>query len=290
MRKLAIRSATAFLTLAMVLAASNLGGGATRAVFAQNSLPAPTNFTARPSGLEGEIDLRWNAVARATHYWICQKKSAESGSDAWDCSKTLHTNFHWSGFTVGVSYDFAVQAERETYSYTIRSGWVYAQATAETATAHLCPITGLPVSAEGYLGVGDTVSGIADTSFTLTSATTPAGVTLNYADDPTQLFSPRVGRRFVKVCGTFRHKYDGASWLEAGYDTIIDTDTGIGFAVSTTHQRLEPGVAGNGCQIWDVPTAAKTAIYAVGFGAYDTSRGVVGTDVDSIGLYNISLP
>ena len=40
-------------------------------VAAQTAPAAPTNFTAEPSGLEGEIRLAWDAVEGVTRYRVC---------------------------------------------------------------------------------------------------------------------------------------------------------------------------------------------------------------------------
>ena len=178
---------------------------------AQAGLPAPANLTAEPSGLEGEIKVSWDPVPGATGYLVCHK-AANQGAGAWRCDGQTTTGFRHSGLEVGAAYDYAVQAFWAQDGATVRSGWVFAQATAEAAEVHFCPVTGLPIPAGGYLGIGGTAESPVG-SFTLTGAAAPAMITLPYADNPNQLYSPRAGRRFVQVCGTFRHDFNSEDRL-----------------------------------------------------------------------------
>ena len=126
-------------------------------------------------------------------------------------------------------------------------------------------------------------------SFTLTTATAPTRIRLPYADDPNQLYGPRSGRRFVEVCGNYRHDFNSDSSLDAGWKTIMDSDAGSGFPVVDTHERIDPGVAGHGCQIWNVPATATTAVYIVSIGGYSSRESLAGEYDDAIGLYRIDL-
>ena len=246
--------------------------------------------------------MNWQQVPGARFYvigWINRNDYNRIGSSG-DWLSAFHyatvpapnRNYTVSGLKAGEEYwvILGARAERFHGEAVSWSAWTGPVMTSGAHGAGLCPITGLPIPAGGYLGIGDTVSSpIANQSFTLTSASFPATVTLYYADDPTQQFSPRPGRRFVEVCGTFRHHFSSGRFGR-GTDSVLTSDAGIGFSFSNTHERIDAGVDGSGCQLWDVPAGAKTAIYAVGFGAYSSSAGVVGKDHKNVGLYRIDAP
>ena len=69
----------------------------------------------------------------------------------------------------------------------------------------------------------------------------------------------------------------------------MDSDTGSGFARVNTHERISPGATGYGCQIWDVPATAQTAVYAVAIAGYSSREAITGAYNDGTGLYRIDL-
>ena len=69
----------------------------------------------------------------------------------------------------------------------------------------------------------------------------------------------------------------------------MDSDAGSGFPVVDTHERIAPGVTGHGCQIWNVPATATTAVYAVSISGYSSRQALTGAYDDAIGLYRIDL-
>ena len=153
-----------------------------------------------------------------------------------------------------------------------------------------CPITGLPVSEGGYRGVGETVASASDgESFTLTSASAPDKITLDFPDNPSQLVAPRSGQRFVQVCGTFRHDNSGEASLALGRSTILDSDAGVGLAIHSTHKNVPAQTDGSGCEVWEVPATAQIAVYVVSVGSYYVPTGAVYTHQEELGFYRIDL-
>ena len=267
------------------------------------NLPVPATPTAVGTANAGEIRVDWQEVPGARFYvigWINRNDYDRIGSSG-DWLSAFHyatvpaanRNYTVSGLKAGEEYWVLLGARAERFhgEAVSWSAWTGPVMTSGAHGAGLCPITGLPIPAGGYLGIGDTVSSpIANQSFTLTSASFLATVMLHYADDPTQQFSPRPGRRLVEVCGTYRHHFRSAVRFSGGSESVMTSDAGIGFIHAGTHERIDPGVDEIGCQLWDVPAGAQTVIYAVGLGGYNSSAGVVGTDHNNIGLYRIDAP
>ena len=264
------------------------------------ALPEPGKPTATATANAGELRVGWNPVAGAKFYtvgWLNRNDYNRIGS-AGDWESAFHyatvpasnTSYTVSGLHAGEEY-WAIVGARTARTGGDAPSWSVWSDLATTAGRHsagFCPITGLPVPAGGYLGVGGTVESPAG-SFTLTGVAAPSRITLPYADDPSQLYSPRAGRRFVQVCGNFRHGYSGESRLDPGWKTILDSDAGSGFARVNTHERISTDVTGHGCQIWDVPATAHTAVYAVNISGYSPSNALTGAYDDDIGLYRIDL-
>ena len=181
---------------------------------------------------------------------------------------------------MGTTYDFAVVSVKGT-DY---SAWVFTEATAAAAEVHLCPITGLPLTADGYKSVGDAVSSD-DISFTLNSVSYPARSGIN--------IPPRTDRRFVKVCGSLNNLTDERFYFFVGTNENMDSDTGIGLRgyasdiepITSTSDwiwqpAIEPGIT-NGCALWEIPNTATTAIYAVQVGDYSRVPFLYRIDVPS---------
>lgn len=266
------------------------------------ALTRPNQPTVVATENSGELRVSWNRVAGAQFYTVGYANPDEmnrmtaAGRESLDAFyyvtiKADNTSHTLTGLEPETVYWVLVGAQTKRFGATDLVWGQYAEAT--TAGQHgagFCPITGLPLPDEGYLGIGDkTTSGLAYQSFTLIGASTPGTITHSHANDPTQQFSPRKGRRFVEVCGTYQHYFGGESSIFAGSKTIIDSDAGVGFIQHTTYQDIAAGTVGFGCQVWDLPAAAQTAIYVVGLGGYNPETGLSGKDSEGVGLYRIDL-
>ena len=287
----------AIIAVLSLLAVMMVGAGAAQAQ-SNNALPAPSNVTAVNGANPGEVNLTWDAVPGASHYrvgWIANADflaAQAAGTDFFERFAFVdiagRTSYTATRLTPGEPYWFIVGSQASHNGKPIWSDWASLTTTAGHAgDGGLCPITGLPLG-DGYLSVGGTTQSPAG-SFTLTTATAPTRIRLPYADDPDQLYSPRSGRRFVEVCGNYRHDFNNDVSLYAGWDTIMDSDAGSGFPVVDTHERIAPGVTGHGCQIWDLPATAATAVYAVSISGYNSQEALSGAYNDDIGLYRIDL-
>ena len=242
-------------------------------VDAQTPAPAaPTNLVAELTDTEGEVQLTWDAAERAPQYRVCQRVQSPPG--IWSCVWRTTTDALFTGLTVDTAYDFAIASyDGKTYS-----NWVWATATVEAITPHICPITGLAIPG-GYLSVNEKTTSSVGSEFTLTSISRKSTVRYGTTD-----YDPFEGRAFVKVCGTVKVGSIETGFF-AGYYNNLSTDDGIGFVTSDggTRDWLDVGVIPAGqtrsaCDVWEVPEHATTVIYAV----YNFN--------DNDGVYKVDLP
>lgn len=126
---------------------------------------------------------------------------------------------------------------------------------------NICPITGLPIPADGYQGVGDTVS-FGKYSFTLNSVEAPQTLTFVRSDGTRYEADPPPGRRWLVI--RFRHVngFDYRVNLERGRNYILSTDTGSAFSRSGD-RIVEPGSFRDSSLSFDVPADAAAAVLAV---------------------------
>ncbi len=286
-----------------VLAAALLAAGIA-ATPAALTKPERPSVAATENG--GEIEISWASIQGAQFYtigWINWTKGQPVETAGGDWLSLFHyttvvgsqTSYTVQGLDEGDNYfaiiratDLADGSERFGGSYSDWSDW--SATAAQPAGQHgdgFCPITGLPLG-DGYLGVGDSVaSSFDDQSFIMTSHSAPETINLSYADDPNQDFSPRSGRRFVQVCGVYEHDFNHESTLYEAVSSIMVSDAGIGFWQDNTYEDVAAETPSLGCEVWDIPADAQTAIYVVGLGGYGS--GVTGTYADGVGLYSIEL-
>ena len=186
------------------------------------ALPKPETPTAAATGNAGEISVSWQPVAGAQFYvvgWINRSDYNRIGSSG-DWLSAFHyatvpssrTSYTVSGLKAGEAYWTIVGARADRFhgGPVSWSEWSTPVTTAGQHGEGFCPITGLIIPPGGYLSVGGTTQSPPG-SFTLTTATAPTRIRLPYADDPNQLYSPRSGRRFVEVCGNYRHDFKAAT-------------------------------------------------------------------------------
>ena len=152
-----------------------------------------------------------------------------------------------------------------------------------TGQGSICPITGLPIPAGGYLGVGDTAS-FGNYSFTLNSVQTPQTLTLSRSDGTTYEEDPPPGRRWLRL--RFRHVNDRDYRvnLQRGRDYILSTDAGAAFSWSGD-RVVEPDSFRDTFVSFDVPADATAAVLAVREGHSNAA------DADNApGLFRIDVP
>ena len=143
----------------------------------------------------------------------------------------------------------------------------------------ICPITGLPIPAGGYLGVGDTQRW-SNASFKLDSATIVPSIT-NFG----LTYRPAHGNRYLELCSTWYNATGNDFFtFSAGKDNNLSTDAGIGFSVYSDGEWLDVSPIPNGatesaCDVWLVSASATTAVYAIFDGKIE----------DAV-LYQIPLP
>ena len=258
----------------------------------------------------GEMVIAWNPVPGAQYYtvgwvnWTDAKEVSDSGEDwlhlfTYTTVPGRVTSHVVKGLDGGDDHYGIIRATdvagvdgRFGGGYSPWSSW--SPSPAQPSGQHgagFCPITGMPMPEGGYLDVGDTVvSDYDDASFTLTSASAPETIPLDFPNNPSQLVSPRPGQRFVQVCGTFRHEPSGESALALGQSTVMDSDAGVGLAIYTTHDKVQAQTDGFGCEVWEIPAIAQIAVYVVSVGSYYFPTGTVYTRQEELGLYRIDLP
>ena len=226
--------------------------------FAQTPAPsAPTNLTAELTETDGEVQLAWDAAEGATSYRACRRVQSPPGG--WACVSRKATNALFTGLTVDKTYDFAVASyDGRTYS-----SWVWTEATVE-AIAHICPISGLTIP-DGYLSVGDTTTATGGQTFTLTSISKQAFITIGSTK-----YRPYDNRQYVKVCGKVKASSTASTHFLPGYENNAITDTGVGFgefddAVTDWIDvgSISAGTTASACSVWEIPDDASTVIYAV---------------------------
>ena len=280
-----LKTAVAALSLIAVLA---IAGVAVGVASAQTALSAPANIRAVDGANAGAVIISWNAVSGASQYrvgWInyADFRQAQAAGTPWlerfaftDVRASL-TSYTIPRLAPGQRHAFIVATVDAAGAPVWPQQWTFLVTAAHPGAGGLCPITGLPLG-EGYRAVGDSVTHPNGARFTLTSASSPATVTLSYVNDPTRQYSPAAGRRYVQVCGTYSNRHSFASTFGFIYANM-DSDTGLGFWTDSTFQELAPGTSGTGCQVWEVPATASVAIFAV-------RLDINGNDV---GLYRIDL-
>ena len=261
------------------------------------ALPTPTAPTAVATSDAGEIRVAWPPVSGAQFYtvgWINRNDYNRIGSSG-DWLSAFHyatipspgTDYTVSGLKSGEEYWTIVGARMarvggEPPSWSAWSGLV---TTSGQHGADFCPITGLPLPPGGYLSVGDAAESVTGT-FTLTGVTEKADVQIG-----TNKIEPASNRQFIKVCGRYQSDFDSFLFI-SGLSYQVDTDAGIGFSYvdedTTTWSNATGGRSRTGCEVWDVPATATTAVIAVN----PNTVGSIGEALSTgdVSLYSVDLP
>ncbi|MYC33094.1 MAG: hypothetical protein F4X64_07955 [Chloroflexi bacterium] len=135
----------------------------------------------------------------------------------------------------------------------------------DTTTGHgegICPITGLTIPDEGYLGTGDKATwGLY--SFTLNSFATPDTYTFKLKDGTEQVESPPSGRKWLTVSFDASNSFDfDVSLLDGAY-FLLSTDRGNAFGWNPEYD-LPPGYKYTDATLaFDVPADAEVAVLAL---------------------------
>lgn len=261
-------------------------------------LPEPGTPTVVASSNAGELRATWEHTVGAQFYvvgWANREEVSQmiAGGREWlDAFHYATIPASYTGHTItGIkpSTEYAVIVGAKTTRFggdaPTWSQWSFAT----TAGQHgegFCPITGLPLPPGGYLNVGDTETfGSKPQSYidvTLNNATTPTSVSL---DDGSTYEAPR-GTKLLQLCvrianatGTGRNIY-----FQPGTHNNLSTDKGIGFVrvLGWGDTPIPDGIWRIECDVWTIPQAAATAVYAIGYGQVSHAPGET--------LYRINLP
>ena len=238
---------------------------------------SPGPPTVATTGNAGELAISWNSVPSAKFYtigWTSTGELADMQAASRDWLDAFHfttvparyTKHTISGLKNGENYYGIVGARTTRFGgeSPAWSDWSSPVATAGQPEDGLCPVTGLPLPPGGYLSVNQSTESASGT-FTLTGVSRKANISLSGTGYP-----PRDGRAYVKVCGQFQAGNEERGWFYRSYDYQIDTDTGLAFA--KLDQDVTPwnndgpvpaGQSRTGCETWDVPSDAATAIVAI---------------------------
>ena len=125
----------------------------------------------------------------------------------------------------------------------------------------ICPITGLPIPAGGYLGVGDTAR-FGSYSFTLNSVHTPQTLTLVRSGGTRYERNPPPGRRWLTVHTRHVNGFDFRVNLRRGREYLLSTDAGSAFSWSGD-RVVEANSFRDTSVSFDVPMDATAAVLAM---------------------------
>ena len=126
----------------------------------------------------------------------------------------------------------------------------------------LCPITGLPMPAGGYLGVGDRATFHEKYSITMDRVTFPETLTRTRADGTEYDDAAPTGRRWLFIYLHHSNRFDFTVYVDPGRDYILGTDAGSAFSW-TGDIELEPGSSRGIWLLFDIPQNATTAVLAM---------------------------
>lgn len=135
--------------------------------------------------------------------------------------------------------------------------------TGSTPPGHgdLCPITGLPMPAGGYLGIGDTAT-FREYSITMTRFATLETVSWKRADGTKYDRTAPTGRCWLAIYLHHSNRLDFTVHVDQGHDYILGTDAGSAFAWNSDIE-LEPDSTGDIWLLFDIPRNAATAVLAM---------------------------
>ena len=267
---LSAKTLVTFLALALLLALGSLAAS-------PQTLPKPTVPTIAATGNPGELQVTWTAAPGAKFYTVAYfsmdelKRLGSEGKDIFDAFYMVTIAADRTAFTVrnldpDLSYSAMVGAHTERFGQAPVWSDGYSLPAVAPAGAHgagFCPITGLPIPADGYLKVGDTKTWT-DSTFRLDSVTSPASVATT-----TGAYAPPKGRKLLLICGTQSNQTGGKIYFQSGTHNNLATDRGIGFSRVTGwgDTPIPNGETESACDAWEAPASAATAVYAINDGA-----------------------
>ena len=249
--------------------------GSIAAAPAAPAQPNPPHAAATQNA--GEVQVNWNPAAGAQFYtvgWINRSDYLEMQSAGRDWLDAFHyatipasyTAHTIKGLEAGANYYTIVGAQTSRFGgqEPTWSGWSNQVTTAGQHGADFCPVTGLPLPPAGYLSVGATAQEPAGSTFTLDRVTRIPTITLAGT-----VYPPEPGLKYVKVCGTYYNNFSTPVTLAIGYDYVLTTDAGVGFAWSDANSTswwevglIPSRAARSACDVWEIPARAATVIVA----------------------------
>lgn len=271
MRKL-FRFTPPLLLIAIIIMASIAAAPATLAK------PEAPTVSATANG--GEVVIAWTAVPGAQYYtvgWV-NWTEAEPLSDAGEDWLSLfhyttvpgdRTSYTVKGLNGGEDYyaiiratDVAGTRGRFGGGYSPFSAW--SPSAAQPAGEHgvgFCPITGLPLGEDGYLGLGDTAT-FDEYTVTVQRVETPESVTLTSSDGTKTERKAPAGRRWLRIYTRLVNEEDFTVTLTRGNNYVLSTDAGDGFSWSS-NRAVESGQQRDASLLFDIPIGATTVVWAV---------------------------
>ena len=248
------------------------GVAATHAVLPQPSQPS---VTATANG--GELRTTWAATPGAQYYtvgWASNEEINQMTSVGREWFDAFHfttipasfTSHTISGLKPETDYYVIIGAQSQRFGAPdqVWSPWSRLVTTAGLHGPDICPITGLQIPEDGYLGVGDTRHW-SDAWLRLDSATTPPSVPTADGSD----YSPPDGRKLLHLCTTWSNQSGKELYYQAGTHNNLSTDRGIGFArvMGWGDFATPSGETYDACDTWSIPQAANVAVYAISNGS-----------------------
>ena len=260
----------------LVAALAVAGIAATPAVLAQPEAPS---IQATQNG--GELVISWNRIPGAKYYtlgWINWTEGQPVSASGGDWLSLFHyttvagdrTSYTVKGLNGGDNHyaiirvtDAAGTSGRFGGGYSAWSAW--SSSFAQPAAQHgegFCPITGLPMPAGGYLGIGD-IQNWDGYEFGVTGVESPQTVTGTRSDGTKYERPLPAGRSWLRIYLHLDNQANFTINLDDD-DHVLVTDRGIAMGRSgdrelESGERYESGTS----VLYDIPEDATTAVLAI---------------------------